>query len=94
MSGLEVRAVGHTRCRKGSWAVFECDKRVSGVFNERWEAECRRDAMIRRAERRRRACLRCGGAFESDGPHHRMCVECRRDPGDGADDVYALAVST
>lgn len=94
MSRLEVRPVGHTRCRGGSWAVFEGETRVSGRFEDRWEAECRREAMIRRAQRRARACLRCGGVFESDGAHHRMCAECRRDPGDGADEVYALAVLT
>lgn len=91
MSGLEVRTVGHTGCRRGAWAVFAGERRVSGVFNEAWEAEDRREALLRKAQRKPRSCLRCGEAFESEGPHHRMCGACRRDPGDGADETYALA---
>lgn len=24
-----------------------------------------------------RSCLMCGGEFESDGPHHRICPRCK-----------------
>jgi hypothetical protein len=94
MSGLEVRFVGRTHCRGGAWAVFEGAKKIGGVFNEQWEAEHRRDAILKRRARQPRTCLRCGRGFESEGPHHRMCGDCRRDPGDGADEPYAVAGRT
>lgn len=31
-----------------------------------------------------RACLCCGAAFESQGPHNRMCDHCRQTAGVGA----------
>ena len=34
---------------------------------------------LRRAQRKRRRCLRCGRAFLSDGPGNRLCSERCRD---------------
>jgi hypothetical protein len=31
-----------------------------------------------RKSRQRRPCLCCGRTFYSEGPHHRMCINCRR----------------
>lgn len=37
---------------------------------------------LRRAARKRRTCLRCGRAFMSEGPQHRLCSDlCRQPPG-------------
>lgn len=31
----------------------------------------------RRTKLKRRACLRCDRVFLSEGPHHRLCQDCR-----------------
>jgi hypothetical protein len=33
-------------------------------------------------QRRTRPCLCCGAAFESEGPHNRLCAPCRIAPDD------------
>lgn len=47
-----------------------------GVTQER----CDRlnDKAMKRSRERRRACLRCGTPFLSEGPHNRMCKACRK----------------
>lgn len=46
-----------------------------------------RDAIVRKMERlerearlKARPCLCCGATFASEGAHHRMCDDCRRQP--------------
>ncbi len=38
----------------------------------------RSDKLSRPAEKTKRACLTCDEAFESEGPHNRMCGKCRQ----------------
>lgn len=75
---LTVRPDGATDCRRGVWAVFDGGQRVSGRFNQQWEAEARRDELRRQRRRRARSCLCCGARFESEGAAHRLCDACRR----------------
>lgn len=61
-----------------AYHVFDGEKCVSRAFPSRAHAE---EAMIdlrRAAQRRKRACISCTATFISDGPHHRMCKDCRR----------------
>ncbi len=41
---------------------------------------------------RRRACLTCGEAFDSAGPHNRMCEACREEH-DGEPDSFPVHIS-
>lgn len=43
------------------------------------QAVTQAETTLRRAQRRSRRCLRCGRAFLSDGPGHRLCSERCRD---------------
>ncbi len=37
----------------------------------------RSDKLEKPAKRTNRACMTCREAFESEGPHNRMCAKCR-----------------
>lgn len=41
-------------------------------------ADRMREALERKAARRRRPCLRCRKPFVSEGAHNRMCDMCRK----------------
>lgn len=43
---------------------------------------------------RERACLRCGGAFLSEGFHNRMCPRCRSRASDDTLPTIAVAAGT
>ncbi|MGI3163105.1 hypothetical protein [Pseudooceanicola sp. 200-1SW] len=88
MSGdlqLDVRGCGQ------SWAVFAGERRVSRYFTRDHHAAGAATRLAERARLRERACLCCGSAFMSQGPHNRLCAPCRRDPLQamtlGADDA-------
>ncbi len=56
-------------------------RQMSPLFDTRGEAEgwlegelAKMPAYLRP---QMRACMRCSKGFESDGPHNRMCDECR-----------------
>ncbi len=50
-----------------------------------------RGAADRAEERARtRACLTCGGAFESEGPHNRMCDPCREERAGEPEDLWTV----
>lgn len=49
------------------------------TYKRRWSQE-RRDELkwqAPRAKPRTIPCLRCGRPFESEGPHNRICDDCR-----------------
>ncbi|WP_299165851.1 hypothetical protein [uncultured Tateyamaria sp.] len=71
MSGYHV--VGVAR----SYNVLSGDQNAAGPFNNKWRAEQVRDQLQAKARLTVRPCLTCGGDFESEGPHNRMCDECR-----------------
>lgn len=41
------------------------------------QAEEKRDALVRKAKRKKRKCISCPEEIMSEGPHHRMCARCR-----------------
>lgn len=53
-------------------------KQVSNRHWHRSEAEAAMERLEREARVTRRACLKCRAPFLSEGPHNRMCKECRR----------------
>lgn len=59
--------------------------RTCWTFNAASMAADSYDRAARKALRAsERACLSCGAAFESQGPHNRMCDHCRQTAGVGA----------
>lgn len=60
-----------------------CERRATdlGLTNRFKSRRPRQDYMAPIAEARangqRRPCLCCGRTFRSEGPHHRMCINCR-----------------
>tara|TARA_R110002094_G_scaffold53154_10_gene64545 strand:+ start:523 stop:765 length:243 start_codon:yes stop_codon:yes gene_type:complete len=42
------------------------------------QAEEKRDALERKARHKIRKCLTCPQEFMSEGPHNRMCGQCRK----------------
>ena len=75
---LNVRPVA--RADDVFWAVFEGATQITGLFPQERQArkamEAERDKG-KPPEIKRRRCMCCGGAFDSEGIHHRMCGSCR-----------------
>ena len=65
--------VGHYFVRRGG-------KFVLGPYKDRALAEAARDRLLRKERSCARACISCGDAFLSEGPHNRMCDPCRENP--------------
>jgi tRNA(Ile2) C34 agmatinyltransferase TiaS len=65
------------RCGDG-YAVYRGWARVRGPFTNKDLALSALSSMERTARLKSRACLCCGGTFDSEGPHNRMCNSCRR----------------
>lgn len=59
------------------WAVLDGGKAVA-TFTSWWKADAHAGRLELQARSRRRACLTCGTAFSSEGPHNRMCPACRQ----------------
>lgn len=57
------------------------DGDVSPVFPTRAQAEGWLERQLPRLKgmsaRKARPCLRCSEVFDSEGPHNRMCAQCR-----------------
>lgn len=70
-----------TVAREGyGWIVRKDGEKVFGR-TVRAKAEEARDRFEREARTVTRDCLTCGGAFQSEGPHNRMCDKCRQGAG-------------
>lgn len=54
--------------------------RLREVRRERFLESVRKIPPARAVTQRK--CLRCGNAFKSEGPQHRMCTACRALPTD------------
>ena len=71
----------HVQKTGRGYAVFDGKERVSGTFSNRdiaLRAQDRMDVEAANAKHaRNRPCLTCGTEFESTGPGHRMCGNCR-----------------
>lgn len=50
---------------------------VMGPFGSHGRAQDVRDELIRKERMRERPCITCGIKFMSEGPHNRMCDDCR-----------------
>lgn len=78
MSGFHVRHL--TARHKGGpgYTVFDArGAQVSAVHHDMDRAQAIADGKNRRVRVKARACMTCAEAFESEGPHHRMCKRCR-----------------
>lgn len=72
---IQLDLVGSGR----DWAVLH-DGRVVQTYrcpHVAWAGMAGIERQILAPFRRRRACLCCGTAFESEGAHHRLCDRCR-----------------
>lgn len=70
---MSLRVEGSGSC----WALYD-GKTLLSITTHHDTALDQLDREIRRRKSVRRACLCCGEAFTSEGPHNRMCVRCRR----------------
>lgn len=64
----------------------------AGQFANKWRAEEWQTRLEREDEagKRQRPCLCCRATFESEGPHNRLCKDCRRRSDDGP---YGLVIT-
>lgn len=72
MSGYNVQGAGST------FYVLKDGSEVCGPFYKWYEADAAKDRMIRKDKQRKRPCLRCRKEFTSEGPHNRLCDQCRQ----------------
>jgi hypothetical protein len=71
--GMEIRGVHH------SWAVYHNGRKVREVTGGMAAAEAVAHNLERAARPKlNRPCLCCRSIFASEGPHNRMCDECRK----------------
>lgn len=57
-----------------TWAQMGATLGIAGYSLESWY---NRKARLQRHALSERACMCCKRPFESEGPHNRMCAECR-----------------
>lgn len=67
-----VEWIGH------AWWVLSDGEKVAGPYKHQDYAEDRADTLKRAAKRKKRPCMCCGKVFLSEGPHNRLCDECRQ----------------
>lgn len=73
---MEIRGSGH------SWAIYHQGRKVQDLFGGMSQVEARAHNLEKAAKpRKTRACLTCRQSFESEGPHNRMCDDCRNQGG-------------
>lgn len=63
--------------RQGAgYVVLKDDEVVQGPTS-RQIAEEAMDRLVRKSKQKRRNCMTCAKPFLSEGPHNRMCKDCR-----------------
>ena len=61
----------------GRYMILDNGEQIAGPYTYKWRAEQVSDQLEAKARRSVRRCISCSASFESDGPHHRMCDNCR-----------------
>lgn len=74
-NSVELRGTGQ------SWAGYRGDQRVTPFRTRPEQATDLIEKLNRAARKRERPCMCCGTAFDSEGPHNRMCGTCRTKTG-------------
>jgi len=63
------------------WGVFAViggkEFMVSQWFRYKHQVDRAKDRVEKQARMKDRPCITCGRTFTSEGPHNRMCNECR-----------------
>jgi len=72
MNIFEARGSGE------SWTVFDPNGNEVRGFRHNYDAEQMADRLTRQARLKDRDCLCCSRKFTSEGPHNRMCMDCRK----------------
>lgn len=69
-----------TRVSSRRYAISDGSRLLPERFTNRDAARRWLERTMREMERQtvERPCLTCGRPFDSEGPHNRMCNECRR----------------
>ncbi|GGH36095.1 hypothetical protein SAMN05444007_108218 [Cribrihabitans marinus] len=62
-----------------AFAAFNGEQRVTRWYHNRCQAQSAAERLLRRSRQLRRPCLCCGAKFTSEGPHNRLCNQCRRE---------------
>ena len=88
-SGAGGPVRGDVRVAKfgSGYAVWRDGLRITGAVASHEEAMGVAERKIAQARQRKRPCISCGTTIRSEGPHHRMCRQCRAqsDPTGGPD---------
>jgi hypothetical protein len=72
MSGLQVTG------GSPSFYVSRDGKDVLGPYYREDAAHAAMDVLKRKERQKKRPCITCQTSFMSEGPHNRMCDDCRR----------------
>lgn len=59
------------------WAVFNGDQPVTRAYSCEYTAQGAATRLEKDARKRKRSCMCCDELFLSEGPHNRMCKDCR-----------------
>lgn len=68
----------HLRRNHWGWAVYEGQEQLTNPTDRQDTAERHLDEIERARRTKRRNCMCCQTHFLSEGPHNRLCPDCRR----------------
>lgn len=78
--GMLMKRLPYSVKRNGmGWSVFDASGvKISGEVSAHWRAVEACEKLTSQAKQKIRKCITgCGKSFRSEGPHHRMCGNCR-----------------
>jgi hypothetical protein len=61
-----------------SFALYRGAKQVAGPYWNKETALRAAERIEKQAKVKKRPCMHCRRAFTSEGPHNRLCNDCRR----------------
>lgn len=71
--GMEIRGINH------NWAIYHNGRKIRESTGGLSSAEALAHNLERQMRPKvKRPCLNCRTAFQSEGPHNRMCDPCRK----------------